>query len=159
MPRRKAPKCMRQDSALELTPPVEFSLCEWGGLRVLGMGADQPSEMQAAWYWHADTILPRFIAARPGDRPFCVFALGEVPLPAMIEKPHSYDHGYQTKAGLVHERRVYGGDRGIFEHLRDLDLLSDEEIVAAEHRLESDDPYRYQFASVKAIPREKSHVE
>ena len=150
---------MKQDSALELTSPVEFSLCEWGGLRVLGMGADSPAEMQAAWYWHADTILPRFISARPGDRPFCCFALGEVPLPAMVEKPKSYDLGYQTKAGLIHERRVYGGDRGIFEHLRDHDLLSQEEIAAAEYRLESDDPHRYQFASVKDTAQEKPLVD
>ena len=158
MPRRKAPKCMRQDSALELTPPVEFSLVEWGGLRVLGMGADQPSEMEAAWYWHSEKILPRFIAARPGDRPYCCFALGEIPLPAMIEKPYSYDHGYQTKAGLIHERRVYGGDQGIFEHLRDLDLLSDAEIIAAEQRLESEERHDYQFASVKTVPRETQLV-
>lgn len=142
--------CKPRLSGKALTPDVEFSLCEWSGLRVLGMGVDDDYvAMEAAWESHKDNILPRFIAARPGDRPWAMWALGLIPLPPIVEVPPAYDVGYQTKAGLIHERAAYGGEEGIYHHLLDLGLITDQEKVQAEQRIDSDDRYDYKFISVQ----------
>ena len=144
MVNRSRPVCAVRESALELDTPSEWSLVFWKGMGVPGLGCDSPEDMAAAWTTHGDKVLPHFTRQCPGLRPFCMFALGEVPLPPRIEKPYPNDVPFAAKVGPVYEERVYGGYETIFHHLRDEGILGSNEIEAAE-RFFKENPLRSPF--------------
>lgn len=144
MANRSRPICGVRESALGLDAPTEWSLVYWQGLGVEGMGCDSPDDMAAAWTTHRDRILPHFNKQCPGLRPFAMFALGEVPLPPMVHKPYPNDTPFKSVVGPIYEDRCYGGYEFIFHHLKNLDILTKNEIQAAE-RFFDENPLRSPF--------------
>ena len=132
MPTRRKIKCGVRGAALALDSTVEWSLCFWKGLGVPGIGADEPSELAAAWTDYGEEVQAHFTASCPGMRPFAMFALGLITLPKAVAEPYPNDAPAQTKVGPIFESRVYGGYEGLYQHLLKLGLVDAEEQAAAD---------------------------
>ena len=118
----------------------------WQGLGPEGLGYSSFKELDRAWDTHKEKLLPEFIRQLPGSGPFASYALGEVTLPEMVQRPYPNDHAYQGKAGRVYEYRCYFEDQEAeFEHLQKLDLLTADEVKKAKQRFRNSERDSYTF--------------
>lgn len=157
MPTRRQLKCEVRGSALSLDQPVEWSLCFWKGLGVPGLGADEPSELAAAWDEHGEAVQANFVKCCPGMRPYAMFALGLITLPKAVVEPYLNDTPAQTKVGSIFESRVYGGYEGIYKHLLKLGLVDVEEQAAAD-ALFKKNPLSTPYESYQLLSEQKFAV-
>ena len=148
MPRRAKKKCPPRGSGPKLDVIVEWECCMWQGLGPEGLGYSSFKELDRAWDTHKETLLPEFIRQLPGSRPFAQYALGEVTLPEMVQRPYPNDHAYQGSIGRVYEYRCYFEDQEAeFEHLQKLDLLTADEVKKAKQRFRNSERDSYNFIS------------
>lgn len=150
MPRRTVTKCQRRPT-VNLDVLDEWNLAMWSPL-IPGKTFPSLDAMRDCWRRHGDRILPHYIKQRPGTRPFALWALGELPLPALKHKPaphslrvtmgettiYSAWHYFGTTTG---EDGHYcaGAAWGEFTHLRKLGVIDDAEASLAEEWI--DDRY------------------
>jgi hypothetical protein len=134
-PRRQIPRATGGQGRT-LDPATEWELSVWGGLRIDGMGLDSLEEFRAAWADHGAAILPAWIAAMPGSRPFALYVVGTIPVPPVVVTPYRDDAGRQIGERIFFEAHVHGaGDEGELSHLLALDLVDADEERAARRRL------------------------
>jgi hypothetical protein len=108
LPARNVRRCSRR-TAETLTTLDELSLVTWGGSLIPGIGCETLEQYEVAWDIHGDRILRRWETCRPGLRPFAMYALGLVPLPALRRK---IAHPPPTTVGdrSIHSRPCYFGE-------------------------------------------------
>jgi hypothetical protein len=137
MPRPSA-RCP-QRSKLELDLLDELNCVYWTPL-LRGIEFKTLDNMRDCWRRHGGKILPHYIRQRPGTRPFALWALGELPLPPMKNKPVEYSlsvtisrkkfysawHYFGTESG--EDGYYHGGTTwGEFTYLRKLGVIDDAE--------------------------------
>jgi hypothetical protein len=143
MPARNVTRC-RPRSTVELDPAEERNCIEW--IPVLPHSQFRTlSAMRAVWDRHGAALLRHYVRQRPGTRPFALYALGELPLPALRHQPKQhalrtviegityYDpwHYYGTRTG--DDGWYCGGSTwGEFQHLRHLGVIDDAEAKLAD---------------------------
>ncbi len=146
MPRRAKKKCPPRGSGPKLDVIVEWETCMWQGLGPEGLGYGSFKELEHAWDAHKETILPEYIRQLPGSRPFVQYALGEVTLPMIVQRPYPNDHAYQGSIGPVYEYRCYFLDQEAeFEHLQKLGIVTGDEVKKAKQRFQNSEWDGYTF--------------
>ena len=139
-PRRRIPRASGGQGRT-LDPEIEWELSLWGGLQIPGMGLDSLPDFERAWDDHGATILPAWIAAMPGSRPFAAYVVGSIAAPPVVERPYPDDGGRAIGGRLFHEARVHGaGDEGELAHLVALGLVDAAEARAARRRIAAHGP-------------------
>lgn len=169
MPARNVTRC-RPRSTVELDPVEERNCIEW--IPVLPHSQFRTfAAMRAVWNRHGATLLRHYVRQRPGTRPFALYALGELPIPAVRHQPKR--HALQTviEGTVFLDRWHYFGSRtgedgwycagsawGEFEHLRRIGEVDDAEAELAEewaddrHYIPDRDARHYQSLSQLALP-------
>jgi hypothetical protein len=120
-----------------LTAPVEWELSIFRGLDIPGVGFDGQHDFDTAWRQYRDAILPAWIEAMPGSRPFGCYVCGEIPLPPIVVDPYPHDEGRRIGNTTYHDARVYGiGDVDELEHLVEHGVVDADEEHAARRRID-----------------------
>jgi hypothetical protein len=146
MPRRAKKKCPPRGSGPKLNVIVEWETCMWQGLGPEGLGYGSFKDLANAWDTHKETILPECIRQLPGSRPFAQYALGEVPLPEMVQRPYQNDCAYRGKIGPVYEYQCYFEDQeSEFEHLQKIGIVTGDEVKKAKERFRKSERDCYNF--------------
>jgi hypothetical protein len=140
---------MRDSAATTLNVIVEWEVTVWLGLNVAGWALTSRGEFADAWEAHGELLLPAYIAAMPGSRPFALYVIGEIPMPPIIEAPRQYGRRRQIDGVVFHESSTYGiGDEPELEHLVGLGIVDAREARAARKRInEHGSRSRYDFIS------------
>jgi hypothetical protein len=156
MPRAKRRIPVR-DGAASLASPVEWELTRWRGLEIGGLSFATEREFALAWEAHRDRLLPAYVEAMPGSRPFGCYATGEIATPPIVEKPYPSDTGRRIGRVVFHDAHCHGiGGEPELEHLVRLGLVDAGEARAAHRRIAATDSRcLYRFTSIDtrgAIP-------
>jgi hypothetical protein len=130
MPRRTGRK-IRARTTSTLTLPVEWSLVHWQGLRIIGSGCETLEQFETAWSLHGEAVFEHYVRQIPGSRPFAMYVLGLVPMPAEVEAPRLRDAAVRIGDKVFHERHVYDDE---LEHLVDAGIVTGEEEALARQR-------------------------
>lgn len=141
MPRAKRRIRLVHSGDAALTREIEWELAWWQGVNVAGIGLSRVEEFADHWERHREKLLPRYIEAMPGSRPFAMYVTGEIPMPPISTKPHPYDTGRTIGGVVYHEARCYGE----LEHLRGLGIVGTVEARLARKRLEAGSGFLYRW--------------
>lgn len=137
MPRAKRRIALRAATVVEMSAPVEWELVIWKGLEIGGLGFTTFDEFETAWRSYRETILPAYIKAMPGSRPFGAYVTGEIPLPPIVVDSYRQDRGRRIGSTAYHDGRCYGhADVGELEHLIRIGLVDVREDRAARKRID-----------------------
>jgi hypothetical protein len=140
---------MRESMAASLSAPVEWELCVWRGLDIGGLSFASLAEFELAWEAYRELLLPRYISAMPGSRPFGAYVCGEIAVPPIVQSPYRQDNGRRIESVVFHSAHCYGiADIDELEHLIRLGLVGAGEERAARKRIaEHGSRSRYHFVS------------
>lgn len=149
MPRAKRRIPMRESMAASLSAPVEWELAHWRGLDIGGLSFTARAEWELAWEAYCELLLPRYIAAMPGSRPFAAYVCGEIAMPPVVVDPYLHDRGRMIGTTAYHDAYCYGiADQPELEHLIHLGLVGAGEERAARKRIDEHGPRSlYRFVS------------
>lgn len=148
---RAVTRCPARSGVDHLDSLHEWHLVHWTEL-VPGTGFRSLADMRAVWNRHRDAVLGNVIRQRPGTRPFCMYVLGELPMPPLKHEPREHSlrvridgttfysawHYFGTKTG-VDDHWWAGSAWGEFQYLRGLGVIDDAEARRAEEWI--DDRY------------------
>lgn len=109
MPARNVVRC-RPRSSVDLDPIEERNCVDWVPL-LPHTQFKTFAAMRAVWTRHGREILRHYIRQRPGTRPFAVWALGELPLPAIKNEPTRYSPSTEIEGHRFYDRWHYFGSR------------------------------------------------
>lgn len=120
-----------------LTAPAEWELSIFGGLAIPGAGFDSQRDFDTGWQEYRETILPAWIRAMPGSRPFGCYVCGEIPLPPLVVDPYPHDTGRRIGNTAYHDARCYGiGDVDELEYLVARGIVGVDEERAGRQRID-----------------------
>jgi hypothetical protein len=137
MPRAKRRIPMRESIAASMSAPVEWELAHWQGLDIGGLAFTSLAEWELAWEAYRELLLPAFIKAMPGARPFGAYVCGEIALPPIVESPRQHDRGRRIGSVVFHDAHCYGiADIDELEHLIGLGLVGAAEERSARKRID-----------------------
>ena len=88
-------------------------------------------QFETAWEIHGEAVLDHYVRQIPGSRPFAMYVLGLVPMPAEVEAPRLHDPVVRIGGKAFHERHVYDDE---LEHLVDAGIVTGEEEALARQR-------------------------
>ena len=169
MPARNVTRCQPR-STNELDPAEERNCIEW--IPVLPHSQFRTfAAMRAVWSRHGAALLRHYVRQRPGTRPFALYALGELPMPALRHEPKRHSLQTVIEGITFFDRWHYFGSRtgddgwfcggaawGELEHLRRIGEVDDAEAELADQWIDDRhyDPDRdarhYQPLSQFALP-------
>jgi hypothetical protein len=141
MPRAKRRIRLIHCGDVTLTREIEWELSWWQGVNIAGIGLSRVDEFAEHWSQHRAAILPRYIEAMPGSRPFAMYVCGEIAMPTITTKPHSHGTGRTIGSVVYHEARCYDE----LEHLRGLGIVGSVEARLAKKRLEAGSGFLYRW--------------
>ena len=98
-------------------PSLWFGLSVWNPM-LCGFGPETDEELQAGWVLVRDTLLPAYIASRPGERPWAWWEF-QVPEPCRSGPPPPEKPGRKPMPSML-----AGYRESSLEYLTRLDLLS-----------------------------------
>lgn len=120
-----------------LTAPAEWELSIFGGLAIPGAGFDSQRDFDTGWQEYRETILPAWIRAMPGSRPFGCYVCGEIPLPPLVVDPYPHDDGRRIGSVVYHNAHCYGtGDVDELDHLVARGIVDADEERAGRQRID-----------------------
>jgi hypothetical protein len=146
MPRAKRRIRLVHSGDAALTREIEWELCWWQGVNIAGIGLSRVEEFADHWERHRERILPRYIEAMPGSRPFAMYVCGEIAMPPITTKPYEHDVGRMIGSVVYHEARCYDE----LEHLRGLGIVGSVEARLAIKRLEAGSGFLYRWQAKPA---------
>ena len=141
MPRAKRRIRLLHSGDTALAREIEWELSWWQGVNIAGVGLSRAEEFADHWERHREKLLPRYIEAMPGSRPFAAYVTGEIPVPLITTKPHPHDTGRTIGGVVYHEARCYDE----LEHLRGLGIVGSVEARLAQKRLEAGNGFHYRW--------------
>ena len=142
-------------AASALAVAVEWELTIWKGLHIPGLGLATVAEYEEAWRAYRHIILPAWINAMPGSRPFGAYVAGELPAPPIAQAPRLHGGSRSFGESLWHEAPAYGArDEGELKHLAAIGEADAGESRRARRRLDehgSRDLYEWQHNRVAGM--------
>lgn len=138
------------DAASALAPAVEWELTAWRGLDVPGLGLTTAREFDDAWRQYRELLLPAWMEAMPGSRPFAMYVVGEIDPPPIVDELRGYGAGRRIGDREWRPGLCYGArDAGELEHLVRLGIVRRAEAAAGRRRIAEHgcrELYRWQAA-------------
>ena len=127
-----------------LDPAEENNCIEW--IPVLPHSQFRTfAAMRAVWSRHGAALLRHYVRQRPGTRPFALYALGELPMPALRHEPKRHSLQTVIEGITFFDRWHYFGSRtgedgwycggaawGEYQFLRHLGVIDDAEAELAD---------------------------